>query len=176
MSTITKIVVLSSAVFLASSVTMISNVHSQGATPPPTTAPAPSAPPAAAAPAPTGSCKDPAKIAIKEGMRVVAQWSGDNWWVAKVDKISGENVDVTYSDNQKGLKKIAQMVPYPEALYTSGLPPCIKAGDKVVSKWRHDSWWLGTIDKVDATIENCDITYTDGEKGLQKCKDMVKFP
>ncbi len=148
--------------------------YSQAAAPAPAPAPAPVAAAPGAPAAPT--CKDAVKPPIKEGMKVVSQWSGDNWWVAKVDKISGENADVTYSDNQKGLKKVAQIVPHPEVFYTSGLPPCLKAGDKVVSKWRNDSWWLGTIDKVDAANENCDITYTDGEKGLQKCKDMVKYP
>ncbi len=119
----------------------------------------------------TAACTPPPKVELKAGSKVVAQWQGNNWWVAKIDAVKGEFYEITYSDNTKGIKKAAEIVAHPEVLYTGTTKPCIKAGDKVVSAWRGDSWWTATVDKV--TEDIAEITYSDGEKGLHHLNEMV---
>ncbi len=119
------------------------------------------------------NCKEPAKMELKPGMKVVASWQGSSWWVATIDGISGDDVTLTYSDNTKGVKNKSLVLPHPDVQYTSGKPCCFKPGDKVVAKWKHDNWWVGTIDKVGKNTAN--ITYSDGEKGIQNTMDIVRF-
>lgn len=120
-------------------------------------------------------CKEPAKVGIKPGMKVVAQWQGDNWWLAKVDSI-GKNgqINVTYSDMTKGVNKKPDQIAY--YLYEkAGTPaPCFKEGDKVVAQWKGDSWWKARIDAI--TGDKANVTYSDGEKGTRKLTDMVRDP
>lgn len=119
------------------------------------------------------NCAEPKPVAVAAGMKVVAAWQGNNWWVAKVDAINGDQISVTYSDNTKGQQPTAKVIVHPEVLYINGKPCCFKAGDKVVAKWRNDSWWVATIDKVDGA--NANVTYSDGEKGVQRLLDMVRY-
>lgn len=123
---------------------------------------------------PAPACQEPAKKPLAVGMKVVAQWMGDNWWVARIDAISGDNVDVTYSDGEKGIRKKNMVIPHPEVQNVKGLPPCFKSGDRIVSKWRSDSWWVATVDKVEGV--NVDVNYSDNTKGIQKITDMVRLP
>lgn len=125
-------------------------------------------------PAPATQCKDHAPVTLTAGMKVVSQWKGDNWWVATIDKINGDYYEVTFSDGEKGIKKAGEVVAHPDVLYVDGVPPCLKAGDKVVSAWQKDSWWKATVDKVSGDI--IELTYSDGEKGLHKSKEMVPAP
>lgn len=122
----------------------------------------------AAAPA----CQEPQKKQIAAGTKVVAAWRGNNWWIANVENISGDVASLTYSDGEKGTRKIAEMKPHPSLLYSNNAAPCWKAGDKVVAKWQGDSWWVATINKIDG--DNVSLTYADGEKGVQKAWDMVR--
>jgi hypothetical protein len=120
-------------------------------------------------------CKEPEKVSLKTGMKVVAQWRGDNWWLAKISSIDKKGlVNVTYSDNTKGSnKKQDQIAPYIYA--TPGTqPPCFKEGDKVVAQWKGDSWWKARIEKINGN--SAEITYSDGEKGTRKLTDMVRDP
>lgn len=119
------------------------------------------------------NCKEPAKVELKPGMQVVASWQGNSWWVATVDSIDGDNVNLTYSDKTKGVKNKSLVVPHPTVQYTSGKPCCFKTGDKVVAKWKNDNWWVGTIDKVEKDRAN--VTYSDGEKGIQSTMDIVRY-
>lgn len=128
----------------------------------------------AQAPVAAAACQDPAAKQIAVGMKVVAPWKGDNWWVAKVDKIDGTIVAVTFSDGEKGARPLSQLVPHPEVLYAPGTVPCLKVGDKVVSTWKGDSWWTGTLTAVNGTM--ADIAYSDGEKGKHLLNQMVKAP
>ncbi len=116
-------------------------------------------------------CKEPPKADLKTGMKVVAQWQGDNWWVAKIDSIKNGKINVTYSDNTKGKNKNTwDVLPYPNA----NAVPCFKKGDQVVSKWKNDSWWVAKIDKIDGNYAN--VTYSDGEKGRHTLSEMVRAP
>ncbi len=119
------------------------------------------------------NCKEPQAIELKPGMDVVAAWTGNSWWVAKIDSISADGVTVTYSDNTKGTKPKNQVLPHPKLQYSSGKPCCFKPGDKVVAKWKNDNWWIATIDKVDHN--RADLTYADGEKGNQSTMDIVRY-
>lgn len=119
------------------------------------------------------NCKEPAKVELKPGMKVVASWQGNSWWVGTIDSISGDDVNLTYSDNTKGVKNKSLVLPHPTVQYTDGKPCCFKAGDKVVAKWKNDNWWVATIDKVEKG--NADVTYSDGEKGIQKTTDIVRY-
>jgi hypothetical protein len=120
-------------------------------------------------------CKEPDKVSLKTGMKVVAQWQGDNWWLAKIDSIDKKGrINVTYSDNTRGTNKTpSQVASY---LYEkSGTPPpCFKAGDKVVAQWKGDSWWKARINAIKGN--EADITYSDGEKGTRQLTDMVRDP
>jgi hypothetical protein len=118
-------------------------------------------------------CKQPEKKKLVQGMKVVAQWKGDNWWVGKVTAIKKDgNIDVTYSDNEKGRdKRPYDVIPHPDEIYGKDSPPCFKAGDGVVSKWSGDSWWRATIDSVSG--DSASVTYSDNTKGTHKLKEMV---
>lgn len=120
-------------------------------------------------------CKEPAKVDLKTGMKVVAQWQGDNWWLAKISSINKNGlINVTYSDNTKGSGKKKDQVAYYIYGDPGTPPPCFKEGDKVVAQWKGDSWWKARIDKIDGN--KADITYSDGEKGTRKLTDMVRDP
>lgn len=119
------------------------------------------------------NCKEPAKAELAPGMKVVASWQGSSWWVAKVDSISGDDVNLTYSDNTTGVKNKSLVLPHPSVQYTGGKACCFKAGDKVVAKWKNDNWWVGTIDKVEKG--QAYVTYSDGEKGIQGVMDVVRY-
>lgn len=118
-------------------------------------------------------CKEPAKVDLKPGMRVVASWQGNSWWVGTIDTITGDDVNLTYSDNTKGVKNKSLVLPHPDVQYTSGKPCCFKPGDKVVAKWKNDNWWVATVDKAEKGKAN--LTYSDGEKGIQNTKDMIRY-
>jgi len=120
-------------------------------------------------------CKEPAKASLKTGMKVVAQWSGDNWWLAKISSINKNGlINVTYSDNTKGSGKKQDQVAYYIYGDPGTLPPCFKDGDKVVAQWKGDSWWKARIDRING--DKADITYSDGEKGTRKLTEMVRDP
>ncbi|MFA4874351.1 MAG: hypothetical protein WC690_03325 [bacterium] len=120
-------------------------------------------------------CKEPEKASLKPGMKVVAQWQGDNWWLAKIASINKKGLfNVTYSDNTKGSNKKQDQVAYYIYDKSGTPPPCFKEGDKVVAQWKGDSWWKARITKIDGS--NADITYSDGEKGKRKLTDMVRDP
>ncbi|MBN1283414.1 MAG: hypothetical protein JXA24_06560 [Proteobacteria bacterium] len=119
-------------------------------------------------------CKEPEKTDLKAGMKVVAQWQGDSWWLAKIDSI-GKNglIDVTYSDNTRGRNKRQDQVA--RYIYSdTSAPPCFKEGDKVVAQWKGDNWWKARIDRIEG--DKAKITYTDGEKGTRKLTEMVRDP
>lgn len=118
------------------------------------------------------NCKEPAKAELAPGMKVVASWQGNSWWVGTVDSITGDDVNLTYSDATKGVKNRSLVLPHPSVQYTSGKPACFKTGDKVVAKWKNDNWWLATIDKVEKNKAH--VTYSDGEKGIQDTMDIVR--
>lgn len=119
------------------------------------------------------TCKEPAKIELKHGMKVVASWQGNSWFVGTIDSISGDDVNLTYSDKTQGIKNKSLVLPHPTVQYTSGKPCCFKPGDKVVAKWKNDNWWVATIDKVEKG--KAEVTYADGEKGVQLTTDIVRF-
>lgn len=119
------------------------------------------------------NCKEPATINLKPGMKVVASWQGNSWWVGTVDALDGDNVSLTYSDTTKGVKNKTLVLPHPTVQYTDGKPCCFKPGDKVVAKWKNDNWWVATIDKVEK--DKAEVTYSDGEKGTQLTTDIVRF-
>ena len=56
------------------------------------------------------NCKEPDKVQLKPGDKVVAQWKGDSWWKARITKITGDSADITYSDGEKGTRKLTDMV------------------------------------------------------------------
>lgn len=117
------------------------------------------------------NCKEPEKKALAPGMKVVAQWSGDNWWVAHITSIRKGLINVLYSDNTRGTGKHTwDIVPYPD----NDVTPCFKPGDKVVSAWKGDSWWKASIDTINGA--SADVTYSDGEKGNHRLSDMVRAP
>lgn len=118
-------------------------------------------------------CKEPNKIELKPGMDVVAAWTGNSWWVAKIDSINGDDITVTYSDNTKGTKPKTQVLPHPKVQYSDGKSCCFKPGDQVVAKWKNDNWWIATIDGVeDGRVK---LTYSDGVKGNQSSMDIVRY-
>jgi len=119
-------------------------------------------------------CKEPDKVDLKPGMKVVAQWQGDNWWLAKINAINKGRFNVTYSDNTKGMNKKKEQVAYYIYDKSGTPPPCFKEGDKVVAQWKGDSWWKARIEKIKGS--DADITYSDGEKGTRKLTDMVRDP
>ncbi len=119
------------------------------------------------------NCKEPAKMDLKPGMKVVASWQGNSWWVGTIDSIDGDNVNLTYSDKTNGVKNKSLVLPHPTVQYTDGKPCCFKPGDKVVAKWKNDNWWVATIDKVEK--DEASVTYSDGEKGTQKTTDIVRY-
>lgn len=120
-------------------------------------------------------CKEPEKAQLKTGMKVVAQWQGDNWWLAKIDSIDKSGrINVTYSDNTKGKNKNKDQIAYYIYEKSGTPPPCFKEGDKVVAQWKGDSWWKARITKISGN--DVDITYSDGEKGTRKLTDMVRDP
>lgn len=119
------------------------------------------------------NCKEPAPVELKPGMKVVASWQGNSWWVGTIDSIIGDDINLTYSDNSKGVKNKSLVLPHPTVQYIDGKPCCFKTGDKVVAKWKNDNWWVATIDKVEKG--NADVTYSDGEKGIQKTTDIVRY-
>lgn len=119
------------------------------------------------------NCKEPAKIDLKSGMKVVASWQGNSWWLGTIDSIDGDTVNLTYSDNTKGVKNKTLVLPAPSVQYADGKPCCFKPGDHVVAKWKNDNWWVATIDKIDK--DQADVTYSDGEKGVQKTTDIVRY-
>jgi hypothetical protein len=118
-------------------------------------------------------CEEPGKVTLKPGMKVVAQWQGDSWWLAKIDNISKGRYNVTYSDNTKGKNKGKDQIAYYIYENTSK-PPCFKEGDKVIAQWKGDNWWKATITSIKGDKAN--ITYSDGEKGTRKLTEMVRDP
>lgn len=119
-------------------------------------------------------CAEPDKKDLAAGMKIVAQWKGDNWYVGTVKKKTGEFIEVTYTDNTSGIKKAGQVVAHPDVLYPNKVAPCFKSGDMVVSTWKGNSWWKGKVDKVTADI--VELTYSDGEKGIHRVYEMVRLP
>lgn len=47
---------------------------------------------------------------LKIGDSVVSVWQGDSWWVAKIDKVTEDIAEITYSDGEKGIHKLNEMV------------------------------------------------------------------
>ncbi len=120
-------------------------------------------------------CKEPERVDLRPGMKVVAQWQGDNWWLAKIDSISKKGIaNVTYSDNTKGTNKKKDQIAYYIYERSGTPPPCFKDGDKVIAQWKGDSWWKARIDRIKGN--KADITYSDGEKGTRRLTDMVRDP
>lgn len=119
-------------------------------------------------------CQEPGKTELKPGMKVVAQWQGDSWWLAKIDNISKGRFNVTYSDMTKGKNKNKDQVAFYIYENSGTPPPCFKVGDKVVAQWKGDNWWKATITSIKGDKAN--ITYSDGEKGTRKLTDMIRDP
>lgn len=119
------------------------------------------------------NCKEPAKIGLKPGMKVVASWQGNSWWVGTIDSIAGDDINITYSDGTKGVKNKSLVLPHPSVQYPDGKPCCFKPSDKVVAKWKNDNWWAATIDSVEKN--KADVTYSDGETATQLTTDIIRF-
>lgn len=120
-------------------------------------------------------CNEPEKVPLKPGMKVVAQWQGDNWWLAKISSINKNGtINVIYSDNTKGAGKKPDRIAYYIYDKPGTPPPCFKEGDKVVAQWQGDSWWKARITAIRGN--EAGITYSDGEKGTRKFTDMVRDP
>lgn len=118
-------------------------------------------------------CKQSEKGKVTNGMKIVAQWQGDNWWLGRVKAIrKNGNIDVQYSDNTWGKnKRPYDVIPSSDELYNKDSRPCFKDGDGVVAKWNGDSWWRATIDDISGNQAN--VTYSDNTKGKVKLTDMV---
>ena len=120
-------------------------------------------------------CEEPTSVKLKPGMKVVAQWQGNSWWLAKIDSINRKGkINVTYSDMTKGKNKNPDQVAYYIYAKRGTKPPCFKVGDKVVAQWKGDNWWKANITKIRGNKAN--ITYSDGEKGTRNLTDMVRDP
>ncbi len=119
-------------------------------------------------------CAEPAKADLKAGTKVVAQWQGDSWWLAKIDSVNKGRYNVTYSDQTKGRNKTKDQVAYYIYADSQTPPPCFKTGDKVIAQWKGDNWWKAEITSIKG--DKADITYSDGEKGTRKLTDMVRNP
>lgn len=119
-------------------------------------------------------CGEPKDVKLKPGMKVVAQWQGDSWWLAKIDSIKKGKINVTYSDMTKGRNKNPDQVAYYIYEKRGTTPPCFKVGDKVVAQWKGDNWWKAKITRI--KDNKADITYSDGEKGTRLLTEMVRDP
>ena len=119
-------------------------------------------------------CQEPGSAVLKPGTKVVAQWQGDSWWLAKIDTVSKGRYNVTYSDQTKGRNKSKDQIAYYLYSNAQALPPCFKEGDKVIAQWKGDNWWKATITSI--KDDKADVTYSDGEKGTRKLTDMVRNP
>lgn len=121
----------------------------------------------------SAKCKQPPKPKITIGMKVYAQWQGNNWWVGTVkSRDESGNFRVLYSDKTWGdNKRPYDVIPHPDELYTKNNPPCFKKGDGVIAKWRGDSLWRATVDSVAGNMAN--ITYSDKTKGKVRLSEMV---
>jgi hypothetical protein len=118
-------------------------------------------------------CKEPASVELKPGMKVVAQWRGDNWWLAKIDSITKRGrFNVIYSDQTTGSNKKKDQVVYYIYEKSGTNPPCFQPGDRVIAQWKGDSWWKARIDEIKGN--KAYITYSDGEKGERKLTEMVR--
>lgn len=119
-------------------------------------------------------CKEPQKVELKKGMKVIAPLAGPNWQVSKVDKISGNNVTVKDASGGLGSMKPDEVVPHPDVLYKGGNYPCFKAGDKVVAKAQGDIWRTATVSKVDN--DKIEVKFMDKSKKTLKENEMVRKP
>lgn len=117
-------------------------------------------------------CQDPSSVPLTVGMKVVAQWQNDNWWVGTIDTINQDDVGIVYADQTRGMKKRSEVLPHPDVLYTPGAVPCLKAGETVIAVWKDNSWWKATIDRI--TNDTVELTYSDGEKGTHTVREMVR--
>lgn len=119
-------------------------------------------------------CQEPKSADLKAGTKVVAQWQGDSWWLAKIDSVNKGLYNVTYSDNTKGKNKKKDQVAYYIYSNSGTMPPCFKEGDSVIAQWKGDNWWKATITSIKG--DKADVTYSDGEKGTRLLTQMVRDP
>ncbi len=50
---------------------------------------------------------------LKVGEKVVSVWQGNSWWTATIDKLTEDIAEITYSDGEKGIHKLNEMVHLP---------------------------------------------------------------
>lgn len=97
--------------------------------------------------------KNVESIALSLGQQVSAQWSDGNWYLAKIDSVSGNTFNVTYADGEKGAVKMEEIRSIPSNM-------ALKAGDRVLAVWSEARFYGGVVQSVDA--DGATIKWDDG--------------
>jgi len=120
------------------------------------------------------TCKEPQKIALKSGMKVIAEIAGPNWCVARIESLKGEDITVKYAVGGEDVLNSEEVIPHPSILYKDNSYPCFKKGDKVIAKSNGDIWREATINSVDG--DNVNVTFLNKKEVTLKQSELARAP
>ncbi len=119
-------------------------------------------------------CKEPKKISLKPGMKVIVALAGPNWSEAKIDSMSGGNITVKYYDGGLGNVGRREVVAHPDILYHGRTYPCFKRGDRVIAKSHGKIWRTAVITMEDG--DKFEIQFDDKTRKKLKGNEIVRIP
>jgi len=112
-----------------------------------------------------GSLPATAGQSVKVGQTVLAEWTKDSWWEAKVIKVDRDAIRVTWIDGGSQVVQPSQVAPLTNA-------PQLSSGDLAFCKWNSSTqWYQAWIERrSDASAQ---ITYRDGKGGKVALKSCL---
>jgi hypothetical protein len=119
-------------------------------------------------------CKEPAKLTLAPGVKVISHLAGPNWSVGKVKSVKGKTIEVEDAGGGLGSMGSSDIVPYPDSLYHDRIAPCFKAGDKVLARTKGNIWREATV--TDANQGKVTFTFLDNKTGTAGPLDLVRKP
>ena len=109
----------------------------------------------------------PAGFKPKNGEKVLAEWSTNSWWQAKVQKVSGSKATIAWEDGSKPSELDLESLPLPDA--KSELP---KEAQFLLVKPESGTKWIyaQTISVKDGSVE---IKTSDNKSRTVKAGDFI---
>jgi hypothetical protein len=103
--------------------------------------------------------------AVQTGQTVLAEWTKDSWWEAKVTRVQKDAISVTWVDGGAQVVQPSQVAPISGAAQ-------LRSGDLAYCKWNSSTqWYQAWIERrSDASAQ---ITYRDGNSGKVPLKSCL---
>jgi hypothetical protein len=119
-------------------------------------------------------CKEPAKVSLEPGMKVISHLAGPNWSVGKVTAVKGKTIEVEDARGGLGSTSASEIALYPGTLYRDHTPPCFQAGDRVLARSKGNTWREAQV--IDANPGKVTFQFLDSQTGSAGPLDLVRMP